>query len=469
MIIRFDSETSCRQAYIDYYTNEHTSVTKEDMRKIVQRYDEKTRQAWQRAFEASCNDDNRYEFDDEEFESIRTESYNDTEEEYGEDVNVKAEKARVVGEASGTALSAAGTAGNALVSSGKFGLNNIDVGKEMFTGKWANFGKGNGFQLKLGDIMTAVACVMTFIVGLGYKLNKANEEEINAVNDLYGEMENQQDIIVDDYENLQDLQKDIEKASDEASDANEEANDEIETKASEHMGYTNTYNVLQAKINSGQQLSASEIQLYKGIVSIMNSTAGEIKSSSEKADKVLKTNQENISGFVDDFDDVAVNIASVQGVTDYAAEIDEATQKSCQTEAIMHGINAASGAMSAIKAAGNVIKNICTWPIAIIWGVLAGLAGTGAVFSLQAMKEQNEFAKQAGEEVTLRVDTQEANTDLNENYEEGVDTYNTTKAAIDTYTVNKPNELVVPTKSSPNPFNNGDNDDDDNKRPTYLT
>ena len=99
MAIRIDSESSARAAYIDYYTNENTSVTKADIDKIKKRYDNETRRSWQAAFEQASGDVNKYEFEDEDFENIRSESYNNNKEMYGKDVDDNEADAINIGQA----------------------------------------------------------------------------------------------------------------------------------------------------------------------------------------------------------------------------------------------------------------------------------------------------------------------------------------------------------------------------------
>lgn len=473
MAIRIDSEASCRAAYIDYHTNKNSKVTESDMRKIVQRYDEDKRKAWQRAYEASTGDVNKYDFDDDEFEEIRLESYENTEETYGEDVNIGAEKARNIGDGVATGIGVASTAGIGLLKGGSKLMDKIFGGGMLF--------KEGGKTGLIGYILSGISCAMAFAVGLHAKLNKANEEEVNAVNDLKGEMENQQEVIKDEAENLKEIQNDIEKASNNATEENEAANNDIKTRAATHTSYTNTYNTLQAKIDRGVQLSASETQLYNGVVKLMKTSSADIQTRSEKASDVLEKNKATITNYQADFDGIATNIANVQGVTDYAAEIDEATAKSCKTQATIQKISS----ISAYTAAGGMAIATATFatqvalpPVMIaviaVGALLTGLAVLGGVWSGKAAQEQEQFAQQANEEVSMRIDTQESNTNLNDNFEEGVNIYNTSKAAIDASTIDRPNNLTSPQTRTNlfvnnTPQNKSGEDDNGNGKPKYLT
>ena len=498
MAIRLDSETSCRAAYIDYYTNKNTNVTKEDMCRIVQRYDDKTRQSWQRTYLATSQDENPYEFNDEEFENIRLESYNETEAKYGEDTNVKAEKARTLGDGATTGIAAGGAVAGLAITAGTNGMGGTGflgklLGKlgglfkqgTIKKGSWMlkpgseakNFSKGG----LVGYLISGLSCLFSFAVGLNAKTNNANEEEIKAVNDLYGEMEQQQETITEQNNELAKTQKEIENASDKAIKENNKANKDIQTSATQHQTYSNTYNVLQAKIDRGQTLSASETSLYNGIFNIMDNSNNTIKARIAKADDNLETNMNTISNFETKFDAVATNIANVQGVTDYAAEIDEATQKSCTSQAKIQKINsiagyaaaAGMGIATATFAAELGFVNPVAWVVIAGGLALAAMAILGGVWSGKSSQKQTEWAQQASNEVNLRVQTQDANATLQDNYDGSVDIYNQSKAGIDGASVNKPNNLQQVTRKNTfiNGKNNGNNGDDDNgnKRPRYLT
>lgn len=484
MAVKINSEASCRAAYIDYYTNADTKVTEAEMRQIVRLYDVATRQSWQAAFKRVSSDENKYEFDDDQFEDIRLESYKDTEDNYGEDVNVKAVKDRNTWDGIGTGIAVGGaTAGIALGAGAAVNqfscLANIGGKAGKILSKLGKFAEKIGTKKAgwIGFIASAISCITTFAIGLNAKNNKANKEEIKAVNDLYSEIETQNEVVADQEVELKTIRKNIEKASDKATDANNEANEEIQNKTTQHSGYTNTYKVLQAKIDSGQQLTSSEIQLYNGIVKIMQSSSTDIETCITKADGVLKENKGVIEGFESDFDVVAENIASIQGITDYAAQIDEATQKSCETQAKIQKIASFSGytAVAGMAISTATCAAQVGWPLGLL--VIAGgaaltfLAVKGAIWLGKSAKEQAQFAMEATNEVVLRKEVEVANTKAAENLEEGIDSYNVSNAAIKTATIYKPNNLVVPTNN--NPFsgvnNNNDDGEGDKKGPRFLT
>ena len=468
MTIKIDSEASCRAAYIDYYTNENTKVSAEDMRRIVQRYDEATRKSWQVAFTKASNDENQYEFDDEQFEDIRLESYEETKDEYDEDVNVKKEKARTDLDVTDTSIAATGAVAGTAIGAGAamnaLGIQGTGILGKLL-GKLGNigpklFGKTINISGMIGYILSGISCVLSFVTGLMAKTNKANEEEVKAVNDLKGEMETQQGVIDEKQTELKDIQKQIQVASDKATSENDDANADIENLAGTHTFYTNSYLYLKGKIDRGEKLSTSEVQQYNGLVKMMNSTSIQIKTRSESADIVLQKNKDTISSFESDFEYISINLAEIKGKTDFAAEIDEATKKSCDNQAKIQKINSIAGYTAAAgMAISTAVFAAEIWAavplaIAVIAGgaVLAGLAITGAVFSGKASKEQAEYAIQVGEEVDLRVKTEGANAVAVDNLEDGIDDYSITKSTIESETILEPTDLVKPSAAQINPF-----------------
>lgn len=491
MTIKIDSEASCRAAYIDYYTNENTKVSAEDMRRIVQRYDEATRKSWQVAFTKASNDENQYEFDDEQFEDVRLESYEDTKDDYDKDVNVKKEKARTDLDVADTSIAATGAVAGAAIGTGA-AMNALGIQGGGILGKLlgklgkmgvTTLGK-NPMNMKfvstsglVGYILSGISCILSFATGLAAKTNKANEEEVKAVNELKGEMETQQGVIDEKQIELKDIQKQIRVASDKATSENDDANADIENLAGTHTFYTNSYLYLKGKIDRGEKLSPSEVQQYNGLVKMMNSTSNQIQTRSESAEIVLNENKDIISGFESDFEFISINLAEIKGKTDFAAEIDEATKKSCDNQAKIQKINSFAGYTAA---AGMAIStavfatelgwiNPVAWVVAAGGAVLAGLAIAGAIFSTKAYKEQADYSTQVGEEIGLRVKTEGANAVAIDNLEDGIDDYNITKSTIESETILKPTDLVQPTAVTVNPFNNSNNDDEQGNKPRYMT
>ena len=491
MAIKIDSEASCRAAYIDYYTNENTKVSAEDMRRIVQRYDDATRRSWQVAFTKSSNDENRYEFDDEQFEDIRLESYEETEDEYGEDVNVKAEKAKNVVDGTNTGIAAVGGAAGAAIGAGA-AMNVLGIQGGGILGKIlgklgkmgvTTLGKNPATQKfvstsgLVGYIVSGISCILSFVTGLMAKTNKVNEEEVKAVNELKGEIETQQGVIDEKQTELKDIQKQIRVASDKATEENDDANKDIENLAGDHEFHSKIYLNYKAKEDRGERLSQSERMEYEYRARMMGSTSDIIKTRCKAADETFQENKDAINGFESDFDGIAGSLAEIKGTTDFAAEIDEATKKSCDNQAKIQKINSIAGYTAAAgMAISTAVFAAEIWAavplaIAVIAGgaVLAGLAITGAVFSGKASKEQAEYSIQVGEEVDLRVKTEGANANAVDNLEEGIDDYSITKSTIESETISKPNDLVQPSAVTVNPFNNSNNDDEQGNKPRYLT
>ena len=166
-------------------------------------------------------------------------------------------------------------------------------------------------------------------------------------------------------------------------------------------------------------------------------------------------------------------MAVVKGVTDYAAEIDEATEKACTTQSTIQKINS----ISAYAAAGGMALATATfatelgwvnpvaWVVAALGAALAVMAVLGGVWSDKASKEQAQFAQEAGAEVALRKDTQDQNASLEENLDSGVDNYNVSKTLIQTQEMLDPELGTTTGYSTGQPLNSTPEKDDKCKKP----
>ena len=194
---------------------------------------------------------------------------------------------------------------------------------------------------------------------------------------------------------------------------------------------------------------------------------------------IPQENKDEIAQYSSAFDTVTTNIADIKGVTDYAAEIDEATQKSCETQTKIQKWNTTNAwiAMSSMAVATATFAPqaaIAAWVVVIIGAVFIGLAVAAALMGKKSTEEQSQWAQEADKEVVLRQKTETANTNAQENLETGIENYNVVKGDIETRTVLSPNDLLVPEEGNTNtnnPFgDNGSNSDEDkDDKPKFLS
>lgn len=454
MAIKFDvnNKELCKRLYLNYHCYENTlNVTAPQMGMIINRWSEEERESWQ----AEAPDSVTYDFNDEAFEGYVNEGYDNTKEEYGDDVNTTGEKRRNIGESIAT-----GTGGAAGISSALGGISSCEQLSRLFpklskiTGKLNNKIKGLAV---VSYILGLVSCVTSFVIGRAAKNNPANKEEIEAVNQIFSEMENQQNILNDSVKTMEDKENEIIDTSLKAQTINETAQTQInQTKATTSRDEIHLSN-LKAKEASGKELTA-------GDKSMMATLEAKVKNQ----DSVITSTVTSASGEVDglsaiiesmqtDYDLIAENIGNVQGFTEYAQEIDEVTQKNCEKQAQIqtwNNINGYAAAVGMAAATAALAAKAFTLPfVGIALGVIvigvgvtaAVLAVKGAQNSKNAAQQQTQFAQEAGMEIAARKTTQDMETETLTQFEEQDEAYDETLRTMDGY-----NKFIIPEETNLN-------------------
>lgn len=441
--INIESQDTCWRAYLNYHCYGNTmNISPEEMGAIINRWGDQI-PMWQE--NANTKDEVKYKFDDSEFENIKTESYSNTKDQYGDDVNTKGEKARAVADGVTTGVSGVAATGASLVQvagAGKIAGKLGKVGDFLNGGLW-NITKGSGEAAKstkatvgswMGFIMSAASCIMSFIVGLMAKNKIANKEEHAAVMELQNEMGTQQEALTTEADNMAKYEEEIIKLSDEAQEANEASAQNIEGQKTSFDMSNRVYLNLRGKLQRGEALTAGERALYNKSVSTLQTTSSNIDLTITDTTEVLQTKGAEIAAYEGKYDMAVETIAEVQGVTDYAAEIDEITQKNCDSEKRTQTWNAtfagiAAGTMIASTVA-LAAQYALVWPVAVAIGVagaaLTALAVLGTVWSGKAAAQQGEMSAQVGEEIVIRQSTQDMNADTQEIYDEQIDAFDGT-------------------------------------------
>ena len=448
--INLESQESCWRAYLNYHCYGNSmGITGEEMGAIVNRWGDQI-PTWQK--NAQTKDEVKYEFDDSEFESYRKEGYNDAKEEHGEDVNLKGAGARAGADWAGAGLStAAGGAGSLIASlSGKNGSGALTdpLGKIGDGGK----GKQGSVGGWVAYILSAVSCIISFAVALNAKKNIANKEEHAAVMSLNEEMANQQTMLNDEVSNMESIREEIVSLEDEAQTANEEANSNIEDKKTDYDMYKRIYETLKAKIESGKPLDETEKKLYQKVVAILGTTSTAITDEVDNASSVVNDIYGDIESFSADYDIVAETIANVQGVTDYAAEIDEKTQKLCNSEKTAQMVNTIGAGLAA---AGMVTATVmlatqyaAVWPVALAISIggaaFTALAVMAGIWSGKAAAQQGKMSEEVGVEIAARQTTQDMGTETLDIYGEELDAYDGSLDNLSEFEVLVPDDTAAP-------------------------
>lgn len=446
MAIRFniESQETCWRAYLNYHCYGNTmNISPEEMGAIVNRWSDQI-PMWQE--NANTKDEVKYKFDDSEFENIKTESYNNTKDTYGDDVNTKGEKGRQVGDGTGVALGGALGAAGALKGAADLGMLGGKLGGKIASiggGKnWISIAGKDGATSAgkagswVGFILSAASCIVAHIVGAVAKNNVANKEEHAAVMELQEQMGEQQQALTTETNNMAKYEEEIIALADEAQKEQETSAQTIENQKVTFDMSNRTYLNLKGKLQRGEALTAGERALYNSSISKLSTTSDTIDITIVDATETVQGKGAEIAAYESKYDVAIETVAEVQGVTDYAAEIDEITQKNCETEKTLQNINfytglvAAGGmALSTITLASQYANPITFWMSIIIGAVGAACAVAavmGANWSKQAAEQQAEMATQVSQEVVIRQSTQDMSADTEAIYDEQIDAFDGT-------------------------------------------
>lgn len=400
-----NSISSCQKAYINYHCEGNSmNVTKQEMCEIVRRYGDYLG-TWQKAAENDdCVD---YEFDDSDFE----ESYDEGWDEASEESSYDGSGSDIVRTSADAAGASAGAATSALTQI--------------------------GHKIKGGMFIT---CAIAFAVGLAYTLKKPNEDDVNSVIDMQKEMVNKHNEIANENDELKHIEQEIITKSDEAYKINDSANEEIEIKQTEYQMLEKTFDSLDSKAKSGKKLDSSEKTLFTQTAGILNDTGKEINDISSTATTKTKGIQADIDGFEVKYDNVASNLASIEGYTDYAAEFDEQTKNLCVAEAVIQGANALVGAQAAFRLGKTALALTGLPWLAAAAFAMAALGLAGAAMSGIGVVQQAKNAKICEGEIQLREQVEDFNEESLANFENEVERYDTAKETLGALTINEPNE-----------------------------
>jgi hypothetical protein len=146
-----------------------------------------------------------------------------------------------------------------------------------------------------------------------------------------------------------------------------------------------------------------------------------------------------------DFDNVAENSATVEGVNEYAASIDENLKTQSTVEAASMGIN---GASAAVAGARLLSQGAFTFGATTIIGALGVAVGVKSTYGMGvtkgAMEEQLEYRSDAKDEISVREDTENMVSDLNDHLDDELDNYAGSLDAIsENTTIDIPDDVSV--------------------------
>jgi len=443
------SLSEAQRIYIDYHCyNNSMHTSNETMGYIVHEYSDYIRQ-WQSTV---SDDDNKYEFDDSDFENWKAEGEDaakdktgyeddgwDEFDQYGNSIN----------------SAVAGGAG-ALYSHATGGVQALgDFAKGGVVDRWQSGNKisKESFQFKetkVSDIIAAGIAIATY--GL-YLAEKPNEEQVEACDDLLEQMEALQQALLEAQAMMQEMAQEIAEATDEAHAVNEEANENMDTEKTEFDMFVDSYSALVEKAKT-EGLTKEERALIEDLFSAMAAANENINTTGDDAQTTVGDIYSGLETYQDGYDDAAQEMGNALGVTDYAEEFDERTQTLCQVAALGQAGNAASGAMSGAKLIMKGASKGWFGLGEIILGAAAIAAGVGSGF---AAKEQYDMSNEVGVEIDARVGTQGLNDNTMGVYDEGVTNYEASMGDVENLELVVPDDIDAPDEEIPpeTPTTNG--------------
>ena len=446
MSININSEAACRKAYLNYHCYGNTmGITTKQMSEITARWESRL-SSWQTTV---SNDENQYEFDDSEFKDYKEQGKEAAKEATGFDGKKGRAQARGINDA-------VTAAGGAVVSYGltNGALQGVSQGVGKAVGKtWGKVigqkasNKGaakameKGTTIKDAKASWVIGAPLAAAQAAAYLAKKPNQDEKNACDDMQTELTNAQGALAAEQENLQSMGEEIIALSDEASKANEEANTEIEDKKTDYDMYKSTYEALKAKVESGQQLSDDEKELYKTAAAYMVAAGEDINDLTESTGETVNSLYSDMETYQEGYDYTAETMGEVEGQTDFAAGFDTATRDMCYVEGAAQSVNALSGYTSMVKAG----KFAASGGLYTAWAwAFAAMGAAGGAISTVGATEQFTWAGDVGKEIDIRKQTEDLNAETLDVYTEEVDSYAGWMQGVDDLELEIPNDIEAP-------------------------
>ena len=444
-VINLSSESWCRQAYLNYHCYGNTmGLTPVQMGQICGAWSDRV-ESWQ---DSVTTDETEYVFDDSDYDEYIKQGREDAENQAGsKDLDIGRNICESVG-----------TAGAGIVA----GTNAIRVGR-VFKPSWATQSPTGKNKTTNGSLLVSAGIVLA--TGLCYQfVKRTNEDSKKVCDNLQFEMTEAQSTLNGAQSDMCGYAEEVATLSDEATDYNEETNEEMEELKAEYDFYLKTYQALVEKIESGETLTDSEKDLYKFCADYLGEISTTIEDlSEENTDEVNDINDE-MADYQAEYDTVAEKMGNIEGLTDYASEVDVATKNMCIWTIINHSINVASAGIVATRAAARIAATSGLDLAAI---AAAAMAVTGGIASGVAINEQTEWIKDISNEIALRKETEDLNGVTHEVYNEEIDYYAGMMEGVEDLEMVVPDDVEAPEEGpSPDaPPEDPEDPDDPKKKP----
>lgn len=447
--IDYNSETSCRRAYLNYHCYGNSmNVSREQIKEISARWSDKI-SSW----EPSDQNDYEIDFDGNDYNDRKEAGAERGKEATGEIKN-GGDIAHVAGDVvftTGTAVAGVATLGakatSFIATSGaKAAAGAAKEGSKTLFTKLGAKGAQEAGQKAGGNVVSwSVGACISAATAAAYLISKPNEDEVNSCAELEGEMSEAQSDLDGAERDMAKAAEKTNKLTDKAAKTNEKANEHIEESKTEYDMYMASYAALQNKIDFGEKLTESEKALYKEVIAYMQKTGAQIEEVSTKTTDEVAELYDEIGEYQADYDFAAETIGEVEGLTDYAESFDKTTQVLCYVEGAAQTLNAATGAISAIQA-GLALGATC----GMNWWALTcvGLGTFAAITSGIGAGQQFKFAGEVGREIDLRMATQDLNLQTMDTYDSEIDNFAMNLEAVESLELAIPTDIEAPEASA---------------------
>ena len=422
-ILNITSEAWCRKAWTSYYYhNNSMNLTDFEIGQI-----EAAWSSYLNSWEVAVSDDeNEYEIDGDsiEYEEFKNDGRNTASETVGHSGRTGGDRWEVAAQGAVTGVVAVNN-GICAAKNIKNLYNNVKSFKSIW--KTSNMGTKTG---TIGDgkgiILTTIQNVAT---AFAYYIKKPNQEAKEACDNLQVEMTGAQSALGEAVNNMNDFAGEVMNLSDEATRTNEEANDTIEEEKTEYDMFMETYEKLVAKINAGEPLTDSEKELYQAVLTYLGEIGTTIEETANDTTDEVADLYSQIGSYQENYDEVAETMGNIEGLTDFAAGMDEQTEKNCKRTKVTQYANAGSAAITAVR-----------WVAQSGWIGLIGAAicGTAGGFSIKNANEQQKWQNEVNIEIDMRKAVQETNIGTMDIYDAEIDAFNAHMQGVEDL------EMVIP-------------------------
>lgn len=291
-----------------------------------------------------------------------------------------------------------------------------------------------------------IGCTLGAATAAAYWAKQPNKEGKEACDKLFNELLPEQNgELAASQSEMESMAGSIQEAQDEAITVQEQAAQEIEDKKTKYDAAARARASVKSKASSGANVTTSDKSTYKSASVLMAQAGAEIEGLQGATSKTLGGIQSDMETYQEGYDTIAENIATTQGITDYAEGLDKMTQIMCYVEGGVQTLNAASSAYAAYEAGAFAASG--TWAFgatAWAWAFVA-LGGAGAIASIFAAKDQFKWAGEVGNEITMRERTQGFNDQTLGIYEAEIDNYEIALSGVSELELEKPDDLEAPT------------------------